>query len=83
MNDRLPPKPANFAATYIDAAPDYFEHRSLRKHAGVWSIWALGVGAGRSGHFSGWNLGLGAGGWGGMLIAAGIMALMFLERFRV
>lgn len=78
MKDPLSPKSAKFAVTYIDVAPDYFEHRSLRKHAGVWSIWALGVGAVISGHFSGWNLGLAVGGWGGMLIAAGIMALMFL-----
>ena len=66
------------AATYVDAAPGYFEKRGLKRHAGVWSLWALGVGAVISGHFSGWNLGLAAGGWGGMLIAAAIMAVMFL-----
>ena len=31
-------------------------------------LWALGVGAVISGHYSGWNLGL-AGGFGGMLVA--------------
>lgn len=66
------------SATYIEAAPGYFEKRGLRRYAGVWSLWALGVGAVISGHFSGWNLGLAVGGWGGMLIAAAIMAVMFL-----
>ena len=78
MNDQMPAKPSAFAATYVEVATDYFEQRGLRRHAGVWSIWALGVGAVISGHFSGWNLGLAAGGWGGMLVAAGIMAVMFL-----
>ncbi len=69
---------APLAATYIDVAPGYFEKRGLRRYAGVWSLWALGVGAVISGHFSGWNLGLAVGGWGGMLVAAAIMAVMFL-----
>ncbi len=78
MNDLRISKHSILAATYVEVAPAYFEKRGLRRHAGVWSIWALGVGAVISGHFSGWNLGLAVGGWGGMLIAAGIMALMFL-----
>lgn len=69
---------APLAATYVDVAPGYFEKRGLRRYAGVWSLWALGVGAVISGHFSGWNLGLAVGGWGGMLVAAAIMAVMFL-----
>ena len=56
----------------------YFEKRGLRRYAGVWSLWALGVGAVISGHFSGWNLGLGAGGFGGMLIATVVIMLMYL-----
>lgn len=56
----------------------YFESRELKRHAGVWSLWALGVGAVISGHFSGWNLGLNAGGWGGMLIATIIIAIMYI-----
>lgn len=64
--------------TYVAVEADYFEKRGLRRYAGIWSLWALGVGAVISGHFSGWNLGLAVGGWGGMLIAAGIMAVMFL-----
>ena len=31
-----------------------------------------------SGHFSGWNFGIGAGGWGGLFIAAIIIAVMYL-----
>lgn len=56
----------------------YFESRELKRHAGVWSLWALGVGAVISGHFSGWNLGLTAGGWGGMFIATSIVAVMYI-----
>ncbi|MBX7145717.1 MAG: amino acid permease [Alphaproteobacteria bacterium] len=57
---------------------DYFNKRELRRHARVWSLWALGVGAVISGHFSGWNLGLAAGGFGGFFIAAIIIAIMYL-----
>ena len=71
-------KPGTLKATYVKVAPAYFERRGLQRYAGIWSLWALGVGAVISGHFSGWNLGLAVGGWGGMLIAGGIMAVMFL-----
>ncbi len=56
----------------------YFARRGLTRHAGVWSLWALGVGAVLSGHFSGWNFGLGTGGWGGMLAAGAIITVMYL-----
>lgn len=56
----------------------YFQARGLRRHAGVWSLWALGVGAVISGHFSGWNLGLAQGGFGGMLVATVLIAIMYL-----
>jgi len=56
----------------------YFESRELKRHAGVWSLWALGVGAVISGHFSGWNLGLASGGWGGMFLATVIVAIMYI-----
>lgn len=64
--------------TYQNAGTDYFEKRSLKRHARVWSLWALGVGAVISGHFSGWNFGIGVGGWGGLFIAAIIIAIMYL-----
>lgn len=60
----------------VDAA--YFEKRGLTRYAGVASLWALGVGAVISGEFSGWNLGLASGGWGGMLIASILIAIMYL-----
>lgn len=64
--------------TYEKVDDAYFKARGLRRHAGVWSLWALGVGAVISGHFSGWNLGLASGGWGGMLIATILIAVMYL-----
>jgi ethanolamine permease len=62
---------------YHKVAADYFKKRGLRRFAGVWSLWALGVGAVISGHFSGWNYGLATGGWGGMLVATAILAIMY------
>jgi ethanolamine permease len=56
----------------------YFEKRGLKRHASVAHLWALGVGAVISGEFSGWNLGLATGGWGGMLLAAILIAIMYL-----
>jgi ethanolamine permease len=56
----------------------YFAQRGLTRYAGVASLWALGVGAVISGHFSGWNFGFSTGGWGGMLVAAIIIAIMYL-----
>jgi ethanolamine permease len=70
-------RPAGGVA-YRDPGRDYFEKRGLRRYAGVWSLWALGVGAVISGHFSGWNLGFGVGGWGGLFIAAILIAIMYL-----
>ena len=64
--------------SYKAPSDGYFEERGLKRHAGVWSLWALGVGAVISGHFSGWNIGLAVGGWGGMLIATLLIMVMFL-----
>ncbi len=63
--------------SYTTVDQTYFEKRGLRRYAGVWSLWGLGVGAVISGHFSGWNLGL-AFGWGSMLLATIIIAVMYL-----
>jgi ethanolamine permease len=65
------------AVTYREAEEGYFEQRRLRRHAGVWSLWALGVAAVISGDFSGWNLGLDAGGFGGLLVATLIITVMY------
>ena len=64
---------------YTNAGDEYFAKRGLQKYAGVWSLWALGVGAVISGHYSGWNLGLASGGWGGMFVATVIIAIMYLR----
>jgi ethanolamine permease len=62
--------------TYREAGEGYFEKRKLRRHAGVWSLWALGVAAVISGDFFGWNFGL-AYGWGGLLVATIIITVMY------
>jgi ethanolamine permease len=63
--------------TYVVVTEEYFERRRLRRYAGVLSLWALGVGAVISGHFSGWNFGL-AFGWGSMFVATILITLMYL-----
>jgi ethanolamine permease len=64
--------------SYKKADASYFEKRHLQRYAGIWSLWALGVGAVISGHFSGWNFGFATGGWGGMLVAGIIIAIMYI-----
>jgi len=66
------------SVTYQEANSEYFEKRGLKRHARIWSLWALGVGAVISGQFSGWNFGIASAGWGGMLVAALIIAVMYL-----
>ncbi len=63
---------------YEEAPDGYFEARGLRRYAGVGSLWALGVGAVISGDFFGWNFGIAAGGFGGLLIATGIITLLYV-----
>ena len=65
------------AVTYNETEEGYFEQRRMRRYAGVWSLWALGVGAVISGEYSGWNLGLDAGGFGGLLVASLIITVMY------
>ena len=65
------------SVTYQEVGEEYFEQRKLRRHAGVWSLWALGVGAVISGDFYGWNFGLSTAGFGGLLIATVIIAIMY------
>ncbi|HKP60650.1 MAG TPA: amino acid permease [Polyangiales bacterium] len=66
------------SVTYRSTDADYFDKRGLKRHARIWSLWALGVGAVISGQFSGWNLGLASAGWGGLLIATVIISVMYL-----
>jgi ethanolamine permease len=65
------------SVSYQDAGDDYFGRRRLRRHAAFWSLWSLGVAAVISGDFYGWNLGLDAGGFGGLLIAAAVITVMY------
>jgi len=65
------------SVTYEEVGEEYFEKRGLRRHAAFWSLWSLGVAAVISGDFYGWNVGLDAGGFGGLLIATVIVAIMY------
>ena len=65
------------SVTYQEVGEEYFKQRGLRRHAGVWSLWALGVGAVISGDYYGWNAGLATGGFGGLLIATAVIAVMY------
>jgi ethanolamine permease len=65
------------SVTYQNVDHQYFDQRGLKRHAGVWSLWALGVAAVISGDFSGWNFGLDVGGFGGLLIATVIITVMY------
>lgn len=64
-------------ATYSHAQDGYFEKRQLKRSAGFWGLWGIGVGAVVSGDFSGWNFGLDAAGWGGLLVASIIIVVMY------
>ncbi|MCI1222750.1 amino acid permease [Bifidobacterium subtile] len=64
--------------TYITTSDDYFEKRQLKRTAGVFGLWAIGISAVISGDFSGWNGGIAQAGWGGMLIAALVVYAMYV-----
>jgi len=63
--------------SYRERDAGWFEDRELRRHAGLGSLWALGVGAVISGDFFGWNFGLAAGGFGGLLLATGVATVLY------
>ncbi|MGH9251638.1 MAG: amino acid permease [Acidimicrobiales bacterium] len=65
------------SVTYREVDQEYFGKRTLRRHAGVWSLWALGVAAVISGDFFGWNFGLDFG-FGGLLVATIVITVMYL-----
>ena len=65
-------------AGYERAGEGYLEKRQLRSGAAGWILLAgLGVAYVISGDFAGWNFGLAEGGWGGLLIATILMAIMY------
>lgn len=63
---------------YEAVSQTYLQQRQLRKSANLLLLWALGVGAVISGNFFGWNFGLAVGGFGGLAVATGLMALMYI-----
>ncbi|HEY2643335.1 MAG TPA: amino acid permease [Galbitalea sp.] len=66
---------------YKKAEAGYFEKRTLKRSAGFWGIWGLGVAAVISGEFSGWNLGMDTAGFGGMIIATVIVIVMYFTMY--
>ncbi len=69
-------KPGLVRYQHVDG--NYLEQRRLRKSAGWWLLWALGVGAVISGDFGGWNIGLKYGGFGGLAVSTLLMAVMYV-----
>ncbi|HSC07715.1 MAG TPA: amino acid permease [Steroidobacteraceae bacterium] len=65
------------SVTYEQAGQDYFAKRGFKRYARIWSLWALGVGAVISGHYSGWNFGIGPGGFGGIFVAGFLIMIMY------
>jgi ethanolamine permease len=63
---------------YTSREQEWFARRALRRHAGVFHLWALGVGAVISGDFFGWNFGFTAGGFGGLIAALLIMTVLYI-----
>jgi ethanolamine permease len=66
------------AGPHLPLPTDDAERRGLRRAAGAWSLWGLGISAVIAGEFSGWSYGLIEGGFGGMLVATLIIAVMYL-----
>ena len=63
---------------YERAGEGYMGKRQLQAGAAGWVLLAgLGVAYVISGDFAGWNFGLAEGGWGGLLIATILMAIMY------
>src|SRR5262245_59571278 len=73
---RMNEQASSGGVSYKQVGADYFQKRGLKRYAKVWSLWALGVGAVISGHYSGWNFGL-AYGFGSMLVAGLIISAMY------
>ena len=66
------------AVDYEKVSDDYLDKRQLKKGAAGWVLLAgLGVSYVISGDFAGWNFGLEQGGFGGLLIATLLMAVMY------
>ena len=66
------------SVTYVKTGEDYFKKRQLKRPAGAFGLWAIGISAVISGDFSGWNGGIAQAGWGGMLVAAIVVYVMYV-----
>lgn len=64
--------------SYLPRDAGWFAKRTLRRHAGVLHLWALGVGAVISGDFFGWNFGFSAGGFTGLLASVGVVTVLYI-----
>jgi ethanolamine permease len=73
-----PPRPAHGGVEAERVAAGYLEKRRLRTGTAGWLLLAgLGVSAVVSGDDAGWNFGLAEGGFGGLLTATVLMAVMY------
>ncbi|GGF97187.1 ethanolamine permease [Rhodococcoides trifolii] len=74
-----PTKPASQASDSHVEGGDYLAKRTLKTGTAGWILLAgLGISYVISGDYSGWNFGLAEGGFGGLLIAAILIAGMYL-----
>jgi ethanolamine permease len=64
--------------SYRERKTAWFEERLLRRYAGVFHLWALGVGAVIAGDFFGWNFGFLAGGFGGLMAALALITVLYI-----
>jgi ethanolamine permease len=71
-------RPSRGSFRYRETPRDLLARSGLRRHAGAFHLWALGVGAVISGDFFGWNFGLVSGGFGGLMAALGIMTVLYV-----
>lgn len=63
---------------YQNVSDDYMKNRQLRRGtAGPVLLVGLGVGYVIAGQYAGWNFGLAQAGWGGLVIATALMAIMY------
>jgi ethanolamine permease len=73
-----PPRPGHAGVEAERVDEGYLERRRLRTGTAGWLLLAgLGVSAVISGDYAGWNFGLAEGGFGGLLIATVLMAVMY------
>lgn len=73
-----PPNERVQSVEYEKVSDEYIQQRQLKRGAaGSVLLVGLGVAYVISGDFAGWNFGLRYGGWGGLLIATLLMALMY------